>query len=96
MIVSTLQSRLAQYLDRRIRNGEFSERGLALLLGVSQPHIHNVLKGARALTPHLADHIILKLNLTLNDLFTDDDFRRFAPRKPPRTSPVPAARPPAN
>lgn len=81
MIVSTLQSRLKDYLQTRIRNGEFSERGLATSLGVSQPHIHNVLKGVRLMTPYLADHIISKLKLTLDDLLSEEDFRTFAPRR---------------
>ncbi len=91
MIVSTLQARLTSYLDRRVRNGEFSERSLAARLGVSQPHIHNVLKGVRLMTPHLADHIVVRLNLTLDDLFTEEDYRRFAPRRPLRKSPAPSA-----
>lgn len=96
MIVSTLQARLTAYLDKRIHNGEFSERSLAAHLGVSQPHIHNVLKGVRVMTPYLADHIITRLNLTLDDLFTEDDYRRFAPRRPPRKLPALSAPPPPN
>jgi hypothetical protein len=32
-------------LRERVMNGEISERRLAQLTGISQPHMHNVLKG---------------------------------------------------
>jgi hypothetical protein len=45
------QQRLISFVVAKIRNGEFTERGLARVLGVSQPQLHNVLKGARPLKP---------------------------------------------
>lgn len=53
----------------RVRNGQATERGLALRAGVSQPYLHNVLKGARQMTPDLADRLMRELNLTVTDLF---------------------------
>jgi plasmid maintenance system antidote protein VapI len=52
----------------RMRNGELTERSLARLIGVSQPHVHNVLKGARILSPEIADIILQKLGMSLLDL----------------------------
>ena len=46
---AALQSRLKHAVIRRIYNGEFTERGFARMLGISQPQVHNVLKGARKL-----------------------------------------------
>jgi transcriptional regulator with XRE-family HTH domain len=53
----------------RVRNGQTTERGLAMRVGISQPYLHNVLKGARQMTPDLADRLMLDLNLTVTDLF---------------------------
>ncbi len=63
-----LQARLIQFVNTRIQNGEFTERGLARVLGVSQPQIHNVLKGARTLKPDLADRLLGKLGMDVTDL----------------------------
>ena len=37
--------RLLAYVRNQVRNGELTERGFARLIGISQPHAHNVLKG---------------------------------------------------
>lgn len=55
-------------VNARIQNGDFTERGLARVLGISQPQIHNVLKGARKLRPELADRVISNLEMTVLDL----------------------------
>jgi plasmid maintenance system antidote protein VapI len=55
----------------RINNGEFTERGLSRILGISQSQIHNVLKGARRLQMQLADRILTKLGLSLVDLLNE-------------------------
>ncbi|HWB99940.1 MAG TPA: hypothetical protein VG672_24700 [Bryobacteraceae bacterium] len=52
-----------------VRNGEVTERGLARLAGISQPHLHNVLKGVRAMTPEIGDLLLVTLKLDLLDLF---------------------------
>lgn len=52
----------------RMANGEFTERGLAHLAGLSQPQIHNVLAGHRTLTPAVADRLLAALGLSLRDL----------------------------
>jgi hypothetical protein len=69
-----LQSRLLQTLRSRLRNGELTERSLARLTGISQPHVHNVLKGARILSPEIADQILKTLGLSIFDLIEPDEF----------------------
>jgi len=60
--------RLLHIARARIRSGETSERRLALLAGFSQPHLHNLLAGKRALRPGTADRLLAVLALTLEDL----------------------------
>lgn len=74
MDFSTLRGRLLFSLLRsRMRNGELTERGLAHQTGVSQPHIHNILKGHRELTVQVADRILKQLGLTILDLIERDE-----------------------
>jgi plasmid maintenance system antidote protein VapI len=63
-----LQDRLISFVTWRIRSGEFTERGLARVLGVSQPHVHNVLKGVRPLKPEFADSLLRQFEITVLDL----------------------------
>ena len=58
----------------RINNGHISERGLARLLGVSQPQIHNVLKGKRRLQPELADRLLEKFKIDLRELLQTEEY----------------------
>jgi plasmid maintenance system antidote protein VapI len=60
-----LSARLIRYLNAMVRRGEISERGLARLTQYSQPHIHNVLNGKRAMTIELADQIMALLKVPL-------------------------------
>jgi hypothetical protein len=69
-----LQQRLLAATRRRLSNGEFTERGLARLVGVSQPHVHHILKGSRMLTPEIGDSLLATLDLSLFDLLTDDEL----------------------
>ena len=63
-----LHRRLVLLLLERVRSGEMTERGLARVTGISQPHIHNVLKGKRLLSKDTADVILLELHLDVLDL----------------------------
>ena len=67
---------LVASLKARVRNGEFTERGLAKAVGVSQPHIHNILKGVRVLSPEIGDQILQKLNLSLFHLLDPEHAAR--------------------
>jgi predicted transcriptional regulator len=63
-----LQERLTMNLRERVRSGEITERGLARLTRVSQPHIHNVLKGKRLLSMNMADRVMHHLRMDVLDL----------------------------
>jgi hypothetical protein len=69
------QTRLLAVLQDRIRNGDLTERGIARLTGISQPHIHNVLKRVRTLSPGVFDVILETFNLTLLDLCSEEELR---------------------
>jgi transcriptional regulator with XRE-family HTH domain len=69
-----LRTRLVQLVKLRVNNGEFTERGLARILGISQSQAHNVLKGARLLQVQLADRMLAKLGLSATDLFSEDEL----------------------
>src|SRR5260370_31358063 len=58
----------------RIHKGEVSERGSARLIGISQPHAHNVLKGARKLSPEIFDSILKTFKMSLLDLAPVEDL----------------------
>ena len=73
-LFGALQTRLIRFVMNRISNGDFSERGLARMLRVSQPQIHNVLKGARKLTPELADRILLCFGMSALDLMDSSEL----------------------
>jgi hypothetical protein len=59
---------LLAYVRNEVRNGELTERGFARLIGISQPHAHNVLKGVRTLSPEVFDLMLKYLHLSLLDL----------------------------
>lgn len=59
------QDRLISHLREKIRNGEVTERGLALNVGISQPHIHRVLKGEKALSLFNLDLMLQYLSRNL-------------------------------
>jgi hypothetical protein len=89
-----LRTRLVKQVRLRIDNGEFTERGLSRILGISQSQTHNVLKGARRLQTQLADRILIKLGLSAMDLLSEGELdaarrlkttdwdRQIAPKKP--------------
>ncbi len=74
MYFQTLQARLLAAIRMKVRTGELTERRLARLTGISQPHVHNVLKGARELSPEVADLILRELKLSLLDLVEHEEL----------------------
>ena len=68
MYFQLLQRRLVEALRRLIGNGLMTERGLARWAGISQPHMHHILKGTRGLSPQVADRLLHTLQLTVIDL----------------------------
>ncbi len=69
-----LHTRLVEQLRARIRAGEATERSLARLTGVSQPHLHNVLKRTRSLSTEMADQVLQHLHLSVFDLLQPEDW----------------------
>ena len=68
MTYEDAQAKLLAYVRDRIHNGEFTERGLARLIGISQPHVHNVLKGVRNLSAEILDSMLEHFQISLLDL----------------------------
>jgi plasmid maintenance system antidote protein VapI len=69
-----LEQRLLEVLRQKVTNGELTERGLARRIGVSQPHIHNVLKGLRTLSAPVADLILEELGMNVLDLAKSEEM----------------------
>ncbi len=68
---------LLRHVRQLIQRGEVSERGLARLIGYSQPHVHNVLAGVRHMNIRFADDLLGGLGLSLQDL--SPSMSRLAP-----------------
>jgi hypothetical protein len=79
MTVGDLQQRFIALLRQRIRNGELTERGLARMVGVSQPHMHNVLHGKRTFSIGTTDDIMRQLRVDVLDLIEPEEW--IHPRK---------------
>jgi len=75
MCFEDLQQRLIATIKARLRNGEMTERRLARVTGISQPHVHNVLKGARFLSLEVADRILRQLGMSILDLVTEGEWQ---------------------
>lgn len=73
LLFATLHDRIIEMLRARVRNGEITERRLAKLTGISQPHMHNVLKRNKFLSYELADTILQHLNISLWDLIRAEE-----------------------
>lgn len=73
--------KLLAYVRNEVRNGELTERGFARLIGISQPHAHNVLKGARTLSPEVFDLVLKYLHLSLLDLAPSEEIQSQIERR---------------
>ena len=76
-------ARLVDCLRQKVRSGEVTERGLARMTGISQPHIHNVLAGKKLFSVDVSDTILRELDLDLLDLLYPADLRRHSRRLQP-------------
>lgn len=74
MYFQLLQTKLVSFTRAKIRSGELTERGLARIAGMSQPHVHNVLKGVRTLSAEAADQILRALRVTISDICTPEEM----------------------
>jgi transcriptional regulator with XRE-family HTH domain len=68
------QLRLLAYVRGRIQSGELTERGFARRIGISQPHVHNVLKGVRNLSPEVFDITLKYFHLSILDLAPQNEL----------------------
>jgi hypothetical protein len=86
-----VQLRLLAYVRSQISNGELTERGFARLIGISQPHVHNVLKGVRKLSPKIFDLALKYFHLSLLDLIPAGELEAHlrSRRVPPHSAEVP-------
>ena len=76
MTFDDLRARLVNNLRLRVRSGAATERGLARQVGISQPHLHHVLKGKRLLSLERADEVLHRLGLDILDLVTVEELRQ--------------------
>jgi transcriptional regulator with XRE-family HTH domain len=76
-----LHQRFILFLQDRVRSGEITERGLARITGVSQPHIHNALKGKRTFSMATIDQILNRLHMDVLDLINRDDVSEWRRRR---------------
>jgi hypothetical protein len=76
LFFADLRSALMDTVRSRVRNGQVTERGLAKALGISQPHMHNVLKGTRSLSPELCDRVLAQMRLSTLDLVATPALQR--------------------
>ena len=81
MTFDDLRTRLIDNLRLRVRSGEVTERSLARLTGVSQPHLHHVLKGKRQLSLETADLILRRLHMDVLDLLPPGDLQDGHPHR---------------
>jgi hypothetical protein len=75
MQMGELYERIVEAARQRVRSGAMTERGLARLCGVSQPHMHNVLKSFRSLSLESADRLLHALDLNIPALLFSLDGR---------------------
>ena len=76
-----LQRRLIAHLHTLVRSGDATERGLARLTGISQPHMHHVLKGKRLLSLGMADRVLAQLHLDLLDFMEPGELLDWQRRR---------------
>lgn len=94
MYFADLHQRLIRHIRARLDRGEITERRLARQAGLSQSHLHNVLKGARNLSNDLADRLLRQLEISVLDLLSPEERARCPNLEPPLHPPCETADPP--
>jgi transcriptional regulator with XRE-family HTH domain len=79
MTFDDLRARLVENLRLRVRAGEVTERSLARLTGISQPHLHHILKGKRLISLERADEVLRRLDMDILDLIPPAELREYLP-----------------
>lgn len=75
LTVQDLERRILRYARQSVSAGVITENRLALAMGLSQPHVHHVLKGKRRCSPAIADGLVRALGITAMDLYTLEELR---------------------
>lgn len=83
MYFEELRGLLLDRIRFRVHNGELTERGLARITGISQPHMHNVLKGKRLLSAEMADRLLYHLRVSVLDLIDPRVLQQYAGTEEP-------------
>lgn len=81
MNFKTLEHRFLDAVRERVRSGDVTERGLARTVGISQPHVHNVLKGKRFFSMEKADQVLAVLDLDILDLIDEEEWEHHHSRR---------------
>jgi transcriptional regulator with XRE-family HTH domain len=81
MTFNDLQQLLLTELRQRVRSGAATERRLAHDAGISQPHLHNVLKGKRELSVVKADAVLHSLRIDILSLIEPGQLRETSRRR---------------
>jgi transcriptional regulator with XRE-family HTH domain len=81
MTFDNLLQRLLEDLRQRVRSGAATERGLARRSGISQPHLHNVLKGNRLLSMEKADEMLRCLQIDILHLIKLEELQESIRRR---------------
>ena len=81
MTFHELQQRLLDELRQRVRSGAATERGLARISGISQSHLHNVLKGKRLLSMDKADEVLRSLEIDILRLIHPEELQESSRRR---------------
>jgi transcriptional regulator with XRE-family HTH domain len=81
MTFHDLQQRLVDELRLRVRSGAATERALARLSGISQPHLHHVLKGKRTFSIEKSDEVLRRLQIDVLQLILMDELREPSRRR---------------
>ena len=68
MTFQMLHDQLVREISRRVDAGDTSVSSLARRAGISQPHLHLVLKGKRGCSWDFADRAALVIGLRIEDL----------------------------
>jgi plasmid maintenance system antidote protein VapI len=76
-----LHRRLVEHLHESVRNGETTERHLARMTGVSQPHMHHVLCGKRGFSMATADQVLRSLGNDLLKFLNAEDIAEWQSRE---------------
>ncbi len=74
LTLATLQHRLLTAVKHRLNNGEYTERSFSRQTGISQPHMHNVLKGVRGFSTDFGDALLSGLDFSVLDLVETDEL----------------------